>query len=265
MVDGETLLLDGGSEARLVGALAPRAYDAAGAFLDWPLADRARAELERLVQGRSVRVAFAGRRTDRYGRLLVHAFVADPEGGAERRWVQGEMLRTGMARAYGLDGNALCLAELIAHEAIARDAAAGLWAEAAYAVRAAEDVRTLLRLAGTFQVVEGTVVRVSDVRGTIYVNFGEDWRQDFTVVMRGQARRTMAATGLAPDSLSGRKVRVRGWVERRGGPLIEVHHTATIEVLTAEETAGATIAGRERSDGEASPRRRNRQRLVPPP
>ena len=235
VLDGETLLLDGGSEARLVGALAPRAFDAAGDTADWPLADRARAALEALVAGRSVRLAFAGRRSDRYGRLLAHVFVARSNGETERVWVQGEMLRQGHARAYSLEGSAHCLAELIGHEAVAREAAAGMWAEAAYAVRAADDVRTLLRLAGTFQIVEGRVLRVSEVRGTTYLNFGEDQRQDFTVSVRAPARRTMTASVLTPEQLAGRQIRVRGWIERRGGPLVDLHHPDALEVLSAAE------------------------------
>lgn len=252
VVDGETLLLDGGGEARLIGALAPRAYDAAGGPAEWPLAERAREGLERLVAGRSVRLAFAGRRTDRYGRLLVHVFAG---GEADRVWVQGELLKRGLARAYALDGSVHCLAELIAHEAVARAAAAGLWQEAAYALRTADDVGALLRLAGTFQIVEGKVHAVSEVRGTTYVNFGEDWRQDFTVTLRSPARRGMPEAGLVPQDLAGRRIRVRGWIERRGGPMIEIHHPAAIEALapTAEEAAAP------------QPRRRSRRRTEPGP
>src|SRR5262249_50600845 len=190
-----------------------------------------------LVQGRSIRIAFAGPRTDRYGRLLIHAFVGDDSGPGGRQWVQGEMLKAGMARAYSLDGNSRCVAELIAHEAVASEAATGLWAEAAYAVRSSEDVSALLRLAGPLPVVGGTVLPVSGGRGPVYLNFGEDRRQDFTIMMRGPANRSMAAAGLAAQTLSSRKIRVRGWVERRGGPLIEVHHPAAIEVLRASDDA----------------------------
>ncbi len=252
VIDGDTLQVDGGSEVRLVGALAPRAFDAAAAFADWPLAERSRLELERLVLGRGVTLAFAGRRTDRYGRLLAHAFVAGGESASAPAWVQGAMLKLGMARAYAIEGGAHCLAELIAHEAVARESAVGLWAETAYAVRGADDVGALLRATGTFQVVEGTAVRVQELRGTTYINFGEDQRQDFTIVIRDRVRRVATAAGITPEALTGRRVRVRGWIERRGGPMIEAHDPAVIELLgPAEEAAQQAVVPRRESRAEA--------------
>ena len=257
VLDGDTLQVDGGSEVRLVGALAPRAFDAAAASADWPLAERSRLALEHLVLGRGVTLAYAGRRSDRHGRLLAHVFVGGGEGKDEAIWVQGAMLKQGMARAYAIEGGAQCLAELIAHESVARDAAVGLWAETAYAVRDADEVGALLRVAGTFQLVEGTAVRVQEVRGTTYINFGEDQRQDFTIMIRDKARRAATAAGLTSEALAGRRVRVRGWIERRGGPLIEAHDPAMIEVLgAAEEIGSPAVASRRSSRAQARQRAR---------
>ncbi len=233
-LDGETLTVDGGTQVRLIGALAPRAFDTAGDAGHWPMAEQSRLGLEQLVAGRSVRLAFAGRRIDRYGRLLAHVFVG---GDDNRVWVQGEMLKRGLARAYGLEGNTQCLAELIAHEALARGQAVGLWAETLYAVRSADDTAALLRLAGTFQIVEGQVVGVSSVRGRTYINFAHDWRQDFTVVIRAAGKRSSGAAGALPDALQGRSIRVRGWIERRGGPMMAINHPAEIQLLGTDEAA----------------------------
>ena len=241
ILDGDTLLLDGGVEARLIGALAPRSWDAGSEGEAWPLADLAKAELERMVAGRSVELAFAGRRVDRYGRLLAQVFVH--QGGRETAaptWVQGEMLKRGLARAYSLDGSALCLGELLIHERMAFEATIGVWALAAYAVRGAQEVDDLLQRRGTFQIVEGRVRAVSDVRGTTFVNFGEDVRQDFTVSMRSAVRRKMGVLDADPQQWPGRTVRVRGWIERRGGPLIEIHDLAQIQVSENDPVGGAT-------------------------
>lgn len=261
VIDGETLILDGGTQLRLIGALAPRAFDTAGEIADWPLADRAREALDKIAAGRTVRLAFAGRRTDRYARLLAHVFTG---ADADRVWVQGEMLKKGLARAYALDGNTACLAELIAHEAIAREQAAGLWAETIYTVRSADDVTSLLRLAGTYQVIEGKVANAAEVRGTVYVNFGEDRRQDFTIVVRAQARRAMATAAMKPEDLAGRRVRVRGWIERRGGPMIELPHPDAIELL-APGAGDADPAAPQVDAGSAPQRRRARRAARPDP
>jgi endonuclease YncB( thermonuclease family) len=255
IIDGETLLVDGGTEVRLIGALAPRAFDAASSTDGWPLAELARATLEKLVAGQAVSLVVAGRRVDRYGRLLAHVLVNAGSADQAPLWVQGEMLKRGLARAYALDGSTRCLAELIAHESVARDKAAGLWAEPAYAVRGADDTTALMRLAGTFQVIEGTALRVGPVRGSLYVNFGEDWRQDFTLLIRDRAVRAAIASGLDAALLTGRRIRVRGWVERRGGPLIEVVHPAAIEVL-------ADAAGAQASAAPTASRRRARRKPI---
>lgn len=242
VIDGETLMLEGGSELRLVGALAPRAFDVAGETSEWPLAEQAHLTLERLATGRGIRVAFAGRRQDRYGRTLGHAFLT----GSDGTWLQGEMLKRGLARAYALEGSTGCLAELIAHETVAREAAIGLWAEPIYAVRSSDDTRALLRVAGTYQIVEGRVHAVSEVRGALFINFGEDWRQDFTAVLRAGPRKQAKASDAlgATSELTGRRVRVRGWIERRGGPMIEVPHATAIEVLAAVESDSVSQASR---------------------
>lgn len=233
VLDGDTIVVDGSTEVRLIGALAPHPADAGAAREDiadgiWPSAIKAKAGLEGLVKGQPVELGFAERRKDRYGRLLAHVFVRH---GGEAMWVQGEMLKRGLARAYGLEGSMVCLAELVANERLAREAAVGLWAEPAYAVRSADEIETLSTLRGTFQVVEGRVRAVSDVRGVIYVNFGEDFRQDFTVLAQSRSRRAIETGGLKLQDLQGQPIRVRGWIERRGGPMIEIRHPAEIEVL----------------------------------
>jgi len=228
VVDAETLALDDGSEVRLLGALPPRALDGGAEDGAWPLETAAKAELERLALGKSVELGFSGRRVDRYGRLLAQVFVRD---GSDRLWLQGAMLRAGHARAYVLPGHAACLADLIAAEKSAREGRAGLWGHASYEIRAADRHRELLRFRSTYQLVEGRVMTASDVRGQIYLNFGANWREDFTVTVRQRNRRAFDDASFDFKALEGRRVLVRGWIERRGGPLIELYHPAQIEIL----------------------------------
>ena len=94
------------------------------------------------------------------------------------------------------------------------------------AIRGPEE---LVRDIGTFQIIEGTILQAADVRGTIYLNFGEDWRTDFTVSIRKRARKTFVNED--PASWNGRKIRVRGWLKSRNGPMIEATHAEQIELL----------------------------------
>jgi hypothetical protein len=66
------------------------------------------------------------------------------------------------------------------------------------------------------------------------VNFGRRWTEDFTVTILKRNERKFAAAGLEPKRLSGKRVRVRGWIEERGGPWIEATHPEQIE-LTGRE------------------------------
>lgn len=234
VTDGETFVLDDGAEVRLVGAMSPRASDAAAEHASWPLEDQSRRELEAMILGKPAALAFAGRRSDRYGRLLAQVFVA---GEGNPRWVQGHMLSHGMARAYSMPESTACMDELLSQERIAREARIGLWSEAVYQIRSGERVKELLRLRSTYQIVEGRVGSTSERRGRIFVNFGQDWRQDFTASLNAAAAKLSATSGLKAQELVGRRVRIRGWIERRGGPYVEVHDPHQIELLPAGSEA----------------------------
>ena len=177
-------------------------------------------------------MAFAGRRTDRYGRLLAHVFA---ERDGQRAWVQGELLLRGHARAYGLPESSTCLSELMQHEAVARRARLGLWAETAYAERAAYRTRELMRYRGTYQLVTGRIERVASAGGRTYLNFGADWRDDFTAGVALAVLRADPAWAAAVQGMAGRMVRVRGWIERRNGPYVELTDPQQIEVLEEAE------------------------------
>ena len=74
------------------------------------------------------------------------------------------------------------------------------------------------------------MLSVRESGGTIYVNFGRRWSEDFTVTIAKRNERAFTAAGLEPKSLAGRRIRVRGWIEERGGPWIEATRPEQIEV-----------------------------------
>jgi hypothetical protein len=112
-----------------------------------------------------------------------------------------------------------------------------LWAQAAYQVRAADEVAELLRYRTTFQVIEGGVVRVGLTSGTIYLNFDRDWRRSFSASLRRDSAALLGTYAMDPRGLEGRNVRVRGWIEQRGGvPVIDLSSAGAVEVL--DDTSG---------------------------
>lgn len=169
----------------------------------------------------------AAPQTDRYGRLVAHVFTV--EDGAER-WLQADLVRRGLARVARV-GDAACARVLLSEEEKARSAQLGLWSEPVYVITKAEDVADLLRSRGRFALVEGKVLSVRESGGTIYVNFGRRWTEDFTVTIAKRNERAFTAAGLQPKSLAGRNVRIRGWIEERGGPWVEAARPEQIEVV----------------------------------
>ena len=84
---------------------------------------------------------------------------------------------------------------------------------------------------GTFQLIEGRVLDAAKVKGTVYLNFGADWRTDFTISIPREALKLFEVDGVDPLSLIGESVRVRGWLIKRNGPMIRAKHPKQIELL----------------------------------
>ena len=153
--------------------------------------------------------------------------------GIERS-VQADLLAGGFARVGGRIGTRECATELLARERAARKAKLGLWAISYYDLLDADNPADVLAERGRFALVEGKVVSVRESGATIYVNFGRRWTEDFTVTILKRNERSFAAAGVEPKRLSGRRVRVRGWIEERGGPWIEAARPEQIELIDRE-------------------------------
>ena len=219
VVDGGEVILADGRHVRLVGIEAP--HLAAAHARAWPYAAEAKAALEKLVVGSEVELRFAGNRRDRWGRVLAHLFIGT-------RWIQGELIRRGLARVASAADNRTGVAELLAREARARAAQRGIWRDRFYAVRDADEAG---RYAGSFQIVEGEVADTAVVEGQLFVNFGADWRTAFSLRLSPEAVRLFRRAGITPASLKGARLRVRGWVRGGERPIIDVTHPEQIERL----------------------------------
>ncbi|MDI1345079.1 MAG: thermonuclease family protein [Pseudolabrys sp.] len=181
------------------------------------LADGQTLRLERLGPGSG---------TDRYGRLVAFAFL--PEAG---RSAQQVLLEQGEGLVSARIGDKSCADSLLATERGARAAKRGLWADPNFAPLSSENLPALEAARGRFALVEGRVLSVRESGATIYMNLGRRWTRDFTVTVLKRQQRTFAAAGLDVRQLEGRRIRVRGWVERRGGPIIEAAAPEQIELI----------------------------------
>src|SRR3990170_2725096 len=228
VIDGETLQLTDGRTVRLIGAKAPMPPLGWRGEDPWPLVDEAKDALESLASGREIELRFGGRRIDRHGHALAQVFVVS---GGTRLWLQEEMIAKGLARVYSLPDSRDCIAELMAREREARAKRRGVWGSSAYRIESALDVKRLGRLIHSYQLVEGRVASVGKGRGRIYLNFAPDWRSDFTISVERKDVGAFAAAGIDLKTLAGARVRVRGFLAWRNGPMIEASHPEQIELL----------------------------------
>jgi len=229
IADGRTFVLDDGREVRLSGIEVPPLAEGSGAA---PGGAAARDGLAALLAGAEIVLRAAEpQQTDRYGRIAAYVFVTR-DGG--ERLVQADLLAAGLARVAPRAGSRACAMELLSREAGARRAKLGLWASSYYDSLDAEDPAEVLARQGRFALVEGKVVSVRESGATIYVNFGRRWSTDFTVTILKRNERSFTAAGLEPKKLAGRRVRVRGFIEERGGPWIEAARPEQIEITDRE-------------------------------
>ncbi len=217
-----------GTRSDLSGFKRPSSLSDVKNFKAWPLSSEAKNLISDLPLGEKIALSFGGSERDRYGRWLAHLHITT--GRNAGMWVQGEMLRQGFARVYSFSDNRAKVKEMLALEHEARLAQRGIWALDYYAIRNA-DPGILGRELGSFQLVEGRVVDAAKVKGTIYLNFGADWRTDFTVSLRHKAVRMFRRAGIDPLTLKGQSIRARGWLSKRNGPMIKVSHPEQIEIL----------------------------------
>lgn len=208
--DARTLALADGRELRLAALeIAPAGEAALRNLTGHPLVLKAASEAQ-----------------DRYGRVVAFATAADTTGS-----VQEALLAAGQARVSARVGSKACAAALLTIEAQARAARRGLWADPNFAPLRADDTARFRAERGQFVVVEGKVLSVRDSGAVTYVNFGRRFTRDLSLIILRRLRADFTAAGIEPKDMQGRRIRVRGVLEQRRGPVIEVAAPEQVEVI----------------------------------
>lgn len=149
---------------------------------------------------RAQREGTSSLRTNRYGDELIDGDL------------RLALLREGKAQRFPEEGgDALSLREA-EREAMVHQR--GLWAEDCCRVIAAEEAEKHTQ---EWRVVRGVVRGVKSYRSVTYVNFGDDWRRDFTVVVPIKLARV-----LHPETWQGQEIEVRGWIHWSNGAAIDL-------------------------------------------
>ncbi|RJR32675.1 MAG: nuclease [Deltaproteobacteria bacterium] len=122
VLDGDTLVLEGGARVRLLGIDAPE-MEREGRPAEF-LAHKAKAYLAQLTQGKVVRLEYGPLRYDHYGRLLAHIVLGDGT------LVEAALLRQGLAHVYLHPPNVRYREVLLAAQQEAMAARRGVWLKA---------------------------------------------------------------------------------------------------------------------------------------
>ncbi len=213
VLDGDTLVLTDGVNVRLIGINTPElGKDSAS---DQPLARAAHERLAALVAGKRVRVITGPETHDRYGRLLANIAV----GGEP---VEEALLRDGLAWMVAIPPNVAHVERFAKAEAQARSRGLGVWREPQLQPVEAAALRT-----GGFHLVRGRIREVR--RGRAYYYFELAPRM-VIAIPHDAWREYFAGPFGRPETLTGRQLIARGWVNNKTRELrLRIAHPAMIE------------------------------------
>ncbi len=224
IIDPLTIGLEDGRLIRLTGIEYPDFPAAGGEAGPGPVSLMAMTVLKDLLQGKNVKIYQTKNkslgRTNRMGHLLAHL-----ETETDAVWVQGTLVSLGLAKVMTAKANPEMALPLYTLERGARKEKLGLW-QAPQILRP-EDTPEHLH---SFQIVEGKITGTALRKNRLYLNFGPDWKRDFTVSIAPEDKRVFEKQGLDPTQWVGETVRVRGWIESFNGPYIEIDHPERFEL-----------------------------------
>ena len=122
-IDGDTVRISGGKLVRYIGIDAPELRRKSGGrwiYDPTPFSKEAYAVNKRLVEGKNVRLEYDKEKTDKYNRILAYLYVGDI-------FVNGEMIKTGLARASIYPPNAKYAGLFMGLEKDAKESKMGMW------------------------------------------------------------------------------------------------------------------------------------------
>lgn len=205
VADGQSISF-GGEDYFLSDVVRPKPNEPAGAFVAAALGAL-------LSKGRATG---SGKARDRWGRLVGPVGIVF---AGRTTTLQELLLAQGAARVFPQSDDFDFIERCYRAENAARAARLGLWGNDAYRLRDANDAE----MGFGFEVYAG-IVRDANERGSrVFLNFGENFRTDFTTtVTRSSFRRWRGKPEAA--SFVGRRVEARGLVDWINGPSIELRH-----------------------------------------
>ncbi len=166
-------------------------------------------------------------RMNRMGHNIAHLVRLD-----NNVWTQGLLLSLGVARTRTTQYNPEMAEQMLALEEKSRKEKSGLWGMNKFQVLTPEQAEKHI---GSYQIVEGTIQSASMKKNRLYLNFGNNWKDDFTASVSALNLRKFIKQKIEPRKWNGKRIRVRGWIESYNGPYMEIDHPQRFEALFEKE------------------------------
>jgi len=214
------ILLEDGARLRLFGLESPEPGEAGAAAV----------ALRAALTDRELSVDILSTGLDRWGRRAARV-VAGPMPGEDALSAAESLISSGLARVGVEPGPTSCLSLLFSLEAQARGQRRGLWANPANAPLRAGDRAAFAGRDGQYMIVEGRVLSVGETAARLYFNYGPIRTVDFSATAAKATLKTLAASGIDPHALIGALTRVRGRLDTRFGPQIEIVYPSALEIV----------------------------------
>ncbi|MGQ0527721.1 MAG: thermonuclease family protein [Alphaproteobacteria bacterium] len=223
VIDPETIQLDDKSIIRLSGIEYP----------DFDLRDPGEFSLAALkilkdmLEGKTVNI-YQTKKEDA-GRLnrMGHK-IAQIERQSDNAWVEGSMIILGLARTRTSAANPQMAQQMLILEEIARAEKSGIWTKDKFKILTAEKAGDQIGSAG---IVQGKIQSAAIKNNRVYLNFGPDWRNDFTVSIAPENKRAFSKRKIDLLQMTQKTVRVRGFIQEYNGPVIEIDHPEALEIM----------------------------------
>lgn len=224
VIDGDTIKLSNGRLLRYIGLDTPelRIKKKGGDFQyqPQPFSLEAKEFNRKLVEGKLIRIEFDLEKTDRYGRILGYCFFEDT-------FVNARLIEQGYAVLSTRPPNVKYVEIFVAAQKKAREAKKGLWGS--FPVinhsQAGEYINQI-------RSVEGVVLSSYKSKKCVFLNFGQNYRKDFSVVIFNNTLDAFSRKGIDPlNFYNQKKIRVTGKIREYNGPEVIVNSPYEIELL----------------------------------
>jgi len=157
------------------------------------------------------------------GALLQKEITAVP--GEDDRYGRRSVVSDSAALFYATSGSIPPAWK--AAEASARVAGRGIWADKKITITPENAAQHI----GAFRLIEGTVTRIYEAKNATYINFGADWKSDFSITIPAKLRRSMKAQ--LATLTAGKRVAVRGMITQENGPMVRLSHPDNLSIQAA--------------------------------